>query len=117
MVPGVVRRGVEELDVSARRVPASRRASRHCRPNRSVVGVADPVEALRRRALARDVEGLRRVSLHAEGQFERRDPGVELAVDHAVALVEFVEPAERVELDALTIQVAGRDRRGWRSGA
>ena len=106
MVPGVVRRGVEELDVA--HAPLQEPTGQEALPAEQVGRrVADPVEASRRGALALDVEGLRGVPLHAEGQLERRDAGVELAVDHAVALVEPVEPADRVELGALRRGIAG----------
>ena len=100
MVPGVVRRGVEELDVA--HAPFREPAGQETLPAEQVGRrIADPVEAFRHRALARDVEGFRGVALHAEGQFKRCDAGVELTVDHAVTLVELVEPPDRVELGAL----------------
>jgi hypothetical protein len=100
MVPGVVRRSIEELDVAHAAFRES--TSQQTLPAELVRRrVADPVEALRHGALIRDVEGLGGVSLHAEGQLKRCDPGVELMVDHAVDLVELIEPGDRVQLGAL----------------
>src|SRR5262249_22181474 len=52
--------------------------------------VIETVESAGGGALAVDREGLGRLALHAEGQFERGDPGVERAVDDAAPLVQLV---------------------------
>ncbi len=73
----------------------------------SVAGESMPYR-LRTLSLSRvDVERFRSFLLHAKGQLERSDAGIELAVDHTFALVEFVELSQSVELVALSLEVAG----------
>src|SRR4051812_22271043 len=100
MVPGVVRRGVEELYVAhaSFREPTSEQTLPAEQVGRRV---AYPVEAPGHCALARDIEGFGGVSLHAKGQFKRGDAGFELMVDHPFAPVHLIEPPNRVELGAL----------------
>src|SRR5207244_602277 len=96
----VVRRSVEELNVP--HAPFHEPTGQETLPTEQIGRrVADPIEARRQSALACDVEGFRRVTLHSESQFKRRDAGVERTVDLAVALVELVEPPDRVQLGAL----------------
>src|SRR3954453_17886176 len=105
MVPRVVLRGVEELDVAYAALRES--AGQEALPAEQIGRrLAHPVRASRRGALAADVESRRSLPLHPESQLERRDAGIELAVDHPILLVEPIEPADRVELGALRCEVA-----------
>ena len=61
------------------------------------LGRADAVEGPHRRALASKVEGLGRLPLHPEGQFEGGDPRVERGGVGDRALPNRVEPLQRVE--------------------
>src|SRR5262249_38451852 len=107
MIPGIVRRGGEELD--ATHGPPPQPTGQEAVPAEQVGGrLADSVEAPRQWALTLDVEGFRRLPLHAEGQLEGRDTGIELAVDHAVAPVQPVELPDRVQLGALRGGIARR---------
>ena len=55
------------------------------------------------RSRRRQVEGVGRVALHAKGQLERLDPGAQPAVIARLVEVQFVQPAQGVELLALAV--------------
>ena len=80
--------------------------------------VVEPVELLRRpatRAPTSNASGASR--LHPEGQLERRDPGVELAVLLALLAVQVVEALQRVELVRSAAPATPADFSDWRWGS
>jgi len=68
-----------------------------------------------RLGLSGEVKRLGSLPLHAEGQFERGDAGVELAVQRAFLPVQGIQPRQGVELRPLPIQTAA-PRREIRDG-
>ena len=58
-------------------------------------------------ALPGQIERFGGFPLHAKRQFERGDPGVELAVGLAALLVELVQAAEGIELGSLMVERSG----------
>ena len=106
MVPGVVRRGIEELDEpdAAFHQPDGQQTLPAEQIGRRIV---DSVEAMCGTALALDVKRLGRFSLHAKRELERSDPSIQLAVDDSVSLVNRVQLADASSLRAGE-DIAGR---------
>ena len=71
------------------------------------LGVVEAVEVAGRLRLLREVVHLRGLGLHAEGQLERRDPGVELAVGPAERGASALRLGDQVEFQPLEV-AAGR---------